>query len=219
MPQPSVCRQGIGICREESAFGGPVRASEDKNPREELRKRRVIEMTSVDVIDLYTSLENLGVEIWIDGGWGVDALLGEQTRAHKDLDITIQQNNIPMIREFIQALGFRDLNRDDTTSWNFVLGDENGREVDVHVIVFDERGNGMYGPPEKGEMYPAASLTGTGNIQGQRVRCISPEWMVKFHSGYQLKEKDFRDVSALCRKFDIALPLAYQHLKERLEPS
>jgi hypothetical protein len=30
-------------------------------------------MTSVDVVDVYTSLENVGVEIWIDGGWGVDA--------------------------------------------------------------------------------------------------------------------------------------------------
>ena len=91
--------------------------------------------------------------------------------------------------------------------------------VDVHVVVFDEKGNGMYGPPEKGEMYPADSLAGTAKIQGQTLRCISPEWMVKFHSGYQLKEKDFRDVSALCRKFGVALPVGYEHFKERLEPS
>jgi len=176
-------------------------------------------MTSLDVIGLYTSLENLGVEIWVDGGWGVDALLGEQTRPHKDLDITLQQKDIPILHQFLQARGFKDIKRDDTNTWNFVLGDENGREVDVHVIVFDEKGNGIYGPPEKGEIYPADSLTGTGKIQGQTVRCISPEWMVKFHSGYQLKEKDFRDVSALCSKFGIALPVAYKHFKERLEPS
>jgi lincosamide nucleotidyltransferase A/C/D/E len=68
-------------------------------------------------------------------------------------------------------------------------------------------------------MYPADSLTGMGTIQGQRVRCISPEWMVKFHSGYQLKEKNFRDVSALRKKFGIALPAAFNHFQERLEPS
>jgi len=34
--------------------------------------------------------------------------------------------------------------------------------------------------------------------------------MVKFHSGYQLKEKDFRDVSALCKKFGIDLPAPYE---------
>src|SRR5262249_47192383 len=55
--------------------------------------------------------------------------------------------------------------------------------------IMDDKGNGLYGPTEKGEMYPAASLTGSGCISGRTVRCISPEWMVKFHSGYKLKEK------------------------------
>jgi lincosamide nucleotidyltransferase A/C/D/E len=89
--------------------------------------------------------------------------------------------------------GYRDIKLEIARAWNFVLGDENGSEIDVHVIVLDDDGNGIYGPPEKREMYPAASLTGTGNIDGQAVRCISPEWMVKFHSGYELTEKDFRD--------------------------
>jgi Aminoglycoside-2''-adenylyltransferase len=44
---------------------------------------------------------------------------------------------------------------------------------------------------KKAEKYPAASLAGKGEIESHTVRCISPEWMVKFHSGYQLKEKDF----------------------------
>jgi lincosamide nucleotidyltransferase A/C/D/E len=163
-------------------------------------------MNSADVIDLYTTLEKLGVEIWIDGGWGVDALLGEQTRPHKDLDIAIQQKDVPMLRQFLETRGYGDIKLEDAKAWNFVLGDENSREIDVHVIVIDGKGNGLYGPAEKGEMYPAASLTGKGEIEGYTVRCISPEWMVKFHSGYQLKEKDFRDVSALCKKFGIDLP-------------
>ena len=171
-------------------------------------------MTSVDVIDLYTTLEKLDVQIWIDGGWCVDALLGEQTRPHRDLDITIQQKDILALRQFLQARGYRDIKLEEARAWNFVLGDENGREIDVHVIVLDDQGNGLYGPPEKGEMYPAASLTGSGHIAGQTVRCISPEWTVKFHSGYQLKDKDFRDVAALCRKFGIALPAAYERFKE-----
>ncbi len=29
-----------------------------------------------DVISLYNKLENLNIKIWIDVGWGVDALLG-----------------------------------------------------------------------------------------------------------------------------------------------
>ncbi len=157
----------------------------------------------------------IGVEVWIDGGWGVDALLSRQTRSHKDLDIAIQERHVPLLREVLFARGYREVRLKDARPWNFVLGDANGREVDVHVIVLDDNGNGGYGPPEKGEMYPAASLTGTGIIDGQTVRCISPEWAVKFHSGYELEEKDFRDVLALCQKFGIDLPATYDRFRKR----
>lgn len=171
-------------------------------------------MTSADVLAFYRAISEMGVEVWIDGGWGVDALLGEQTRAHKDLDIAIQQKDVPLLCESLQARGYKEINLADARPWNFVLGDENGREIDVHVVVLDDNGNGIYGPPEKGEIYPASALTGTGVIDGQTVRCISPEWAIKFHAGYELKEKDFHDVSALCKKFGIGLPAAYQRFRE-----
>ena len=166
-------------------------------------------MTAADVLSLYGELENRGIVIWIDGGWGVDALLGEQTRPHKDLDIAVQQKDVPRLRQLLERRRYKEIKLEEARPWNFVLGDENGREIDFHVIVIDDQGNGLYGPADRGEMYPAASLTGTGSIDGRKVRCISPEWMVKFHSGYELKEKDFRDVSALCQKFGIQLPEAF----------
>ncbi len=172
-------------------------------------------MNAKDAIDLYTQLENLGIEIWIDGGWGVDALLGEQTRSHSDLDIVIQQKDLPKLRELLEARGYKDVPRDDTRAWNFVLGDPSGREVDVHVIVFDDKGNGIYGPIEKGVMYPAASLTGTGTIEGHAVRCISPGYLVKFHSGYKLRASDYADVTALCERFGIELPEAHARRRVR----
>ena len=171
-------------------------------------------MISSDVIDLYSSLENLGVEIWIDGGWGVDALLGEQSRSHQDLDIAIEEKDVPKLKEMLRGRGYKEIKMEHARDWNFVLGDEYGRELDVHVIVFDSQGNGIYGPRENGEMYPAASLTGTGLIEGRMVRCISPEWAVKFHSGYKPKDKDLQDVSALCRKFGIDLPSEYKNFKK-----
>lgn len=166
-------------------------------------------MIASDVVSLYTELENLGITVWIDGGWGVDALLVEQTRPHQDLDIAVQQKDVAKVRHLLEIRGYKDIKLEEARPWNFVLGDEQGREIDFHVIVIDDRENGLYGPTEKGETYPAASLTGTGSINGRTVRCISPEWTVKFHSGYQLKEKDFRDVSALCKKFGIELPEAF----------
>ena len=75
-------------------------------------------------------------------------------------------------------------------------------------FVLDDQGNGIYGPAENG--YPAAALSGLGTITGHTVKCISPEWAVKFHSGYELKEKDYKDVSALCEKYEIKLPEEYE---------
>src|SRR6266404_6148749 len=111
-------------------------------------------MNSADVIDLYTTLEKLGVEIWIDGGWSVDALLGEQTRPHKDLDIAIQQKDVSSLRQLLEEKGYREIKLNEARPWNFGLGDRDAREIDIHVIVIDEYGNGIYGPPENGEMYP-----------------------------------------------------------------
>jgi lincosamide nucleotidyltransferase A/C/D/E len=99
--------------------------------------------------------------------------------------------------------GYKDVERDDTSIWNFVLGDNEGHEIDFHIIVFDDKGNGIYGPPERNEMYPADSLSGIGIIEGHSVKCISPEYQIKFHSGYILKSKDYQDIAALKRKFGL----------------
>lgn len=164
-------------------------------------------MQAADVIAVYDNLSRNGIVTWIDGGWGVDALLGEQTRPHEDLDIVVQQKDLPKLRELLGNQGYRDVERDDTSAWNFVLGDMRGRLIDVHAITFDDNGNGLYGPVEKGELYPAASLTGSGMVDGRPVKCISPEWLVKFHSGYALDENDHKDVTALCERFGIDNPL------------
>jgi lincosamide nucleotidyltransferase A/C/D/E len=57
-------------------------------------------------------LETLGIKIWIDGGWGVDALLGEQTRLHEDLDIALQQKDVPKLCELLEADGYREVKRE-----------------------------------------------------------------------------------------------------------
>ena len=158
-------------------------------------------MTDNDAVGIYITLERLGIKIWIDGGWGVDSLLEHQTRPHSDLDIVIEKKDLPAARSWLENGGYRDVPRDDTSAWNFVLGDDKGHEIDFHVIEIDDNGNGIYGPVERNQMYPAASLSGIGSIEGTSVRCISAEYQIKFHSGYELKEKDFKDLAALRCKF------------------
>jgi lincosamide nucleotidyltransferase A/C/D/E len=167
-----------------------------------------------DVERLLDRLERLGVPVWIDGGWAVDALLGEQTRPHGDLDLVIEQENVARLRQLLESDGYRDFPRDDTSPWNFVLADAAGRQVDIHVIAFDADGNGVYGPVERGVMYPAASLAGRGRITGRPVNCIAAEYLVKFHTGYAIRDTDIHDVSALCERFGIACPEEYRTARD-----
>ncbi|HYG58958.1 MAG TPA: nucleotidyltransferase family protein [Symbiobacteriaceae bacterium] len=162
------------------------------------------EITAGDVIEIIQLFEQNHIELCIDGGWAVDALLGGQTRTHADLDIAVQHKDVPQIRTLLEAKGFRDIPRDDSWDCNFVMGDDRGRQVDIHSYTYDSAGKHVYGVA-----YPLESLTGTGRIQGYPVRCISPEWLVQFHTGYPLDENDYRDVKALCQRFGLALPAEY----------
>lgn len=162
-------------------------------------------MTAQDVIGLLKLFEQNGIVIIVDGGWGVDALLGKQTRLHNDLDIALSHTDVPKAREILVPRGFKDVPRDDTSEYDFVLGDDLGHQIDFHSFLFDETGKHIFGIP-----YPLDSFAGTGEIEGYKVRCITPEWMVKFHTGYTLDENDYHDVSALCEKFSIPLPEEYK---------
>ena len=162
------------------------------------------EMTAADVIEIVRLFEQNDIELTIDGGWGVDALLGKQTRTHADLDIAVQHKDVTSIRALLEARGYREIPRDDTWECNFVLEDDQRHQVDVHSYTFDDEGKLVYGVE-----YPFESLTGSGTVSGHAVKCISPEWMVKFHDGYPLDADDYHDVKALCQHFGIKLPAEF----------
>jgi len=162
------------------------------------------EMTATDVVEIIKLLEQNGIEVYVDGGWGIEALLGEQTRKHGDLDIALPHKYVPKLRELLEARGYKDVPRNDTRDCNFVLGDEKGHEVDVHSYTFDENGKNVFGVA-----YEPRHLTGTGTINGYSVKCIPADVMVEFHSGYELGENDYHDVKALCDRFGFALPAEY----------
>ena len=172
------------------------------------------EMSGDDAVQLLQLFDQNSIDVVIDGGWGVDALLGKQTRSHNDLDIALQHKDVPKLRSLLEMHGYKDVPRDDTRDCNFVMGDDKGHEVDFHSYTFDADGKHTFGVP-----YPIDSLTGTGFIQGYPVKCISPEWMIKFHSGYELDENDYHDVLALCERFEIALPSEYGRFTRGEEPA
>ena len=61
-------------------------------------------MTMRTVIDLYQGLTERGIKIWLDGGWGVDALLRQQTRQHGDVDMIVQKKDVFKLNTFFKYL-------------------------------------------------------------------------------------------------------------------
>jgi len=78
-------------------------------------------MSADVVVQLLQLFEQHGIEVVVDGGWGVDALLGEQTRFHADLDIAVEHKDVPKLRALLEARGYKDVLRDDTRDCNFVM--------------------------------------------------------------------------------------------------
>lgn len=161
-------------------------------------------MDAGEVIGIYKLLADKGILITIDGGWGIDALMGEQTRKHNDLDIAVEHKDVPKLREILSDKGYRDTDRPDKKDFNFVLEDDQGYEVDMHSYTFDENKKVVYGIP-----YPYDSLKGKGIIDGVPVRCIALEYVIQFHENYEPDEDDINDIKALIKKFNISPPKNY----------
>gem|GEM_PF-513353 len=161
-------------------------------------------MTSESVSNFYNWLKQNGITVWIDGGWGVDALFGRQTRDHADLDIAVQRKDNANLRQLLENNGYKEEKRDDSSEFMYFMKSEAGQGVDIHAFEYDENGKNIYGI-----QYPFGSLTGTGQISGQEVNCIDPKFMFQFKTGYEPKEKDLQDVRALSNEFGFELPEKY----------
>ena len=59
-----------------------------------------------DAAALYGLLTTRGMRCWVVGGWGVDALLGRQTRPHKDMDVLTLLSDLPTLTEILVEHGF-----------------------------------------------------------------------------------------------------------------
>jgi lincosamide nucleotidyltransferase A/C/D/E len=167
-----------------------------------------------DVLEVGDLLAGAGVRFWIDGGWGVDALAGEQTRPHLDLDLAIRTEDLG---DYIRAMvghGFRTTQVDNP--WNFVMTNASGELVDVHLVDFtvittDSDGRAVYGG--NGLAYEVGAFGGIGRIAGRQVRCCTAAFQMRSHTGYELDENDFHDVLVLHHRFGLPLPDEYDRFR------
>ena len=146
------------------------------------------------VLELLALLDGADLNVWVDGGWGVDALVGQQTREHEDLDLGVVRPHLDAVIDVLSGVGY------SLTDARFVqvtvqLAHTKGHRVDLHPSTpvpgggteqtgFD--GNTYYIPP------PAE-----GRIGGRVVRCMSLSTQFHTHKGYELRPKDHHDLRLL----------------------
>lgn len=155
--------------------------------------------------DVLAVLDALDARVWIDGGWGIDALLGEQTREHDDLDIVLDIDDLPRTIVALARFGYTLIKPWPDSPESFVLTDPADRRVDIHPLRFDNEGNGIQQIIDGEWTFPAAGLGGVGTIGGRRVSCLTADLQVLCHAGYELDDDDRRDMQALYERFGVEL--------------
>ena len=177
-------------------------------------------VSAEDVIRIYKMLAANSLQIWLSGGWGIDALLGQQTRPHKDLDVIMLLDDVLRVFEIFEKEGYNlkeiwsenrwVINEDgEKIATAFVLHNPEGCEFDAHAIRLDEGGNGVPTWEAEDFYFTKQDLAGLGRVAGYPVRCITAKSQMICHEGYQLPEKHMRDLERLHEKFGVPYPESF----------
>ncbi len=168
-------------------------------------------MTAESAVNVLDRLADHGVEACVGGGWAVDALPGQQTREHSDLDLWVAAPDLePLIVTFADCGLDRTGPWPGDRPWNFVVHNGAHLRVDLHLYEPLTPDTWYYGSVTDGEAFPTSALRGRGAIAGAPVRCESPEWAVRWHNGYPVRAVDRHDIPLLCQKFGFDIPNLYR---------
>lgn len=144
--------------------------------------------------EVLDALAAAGCPAWAGGGWGVDALIGRQTRPHRDLDLAVDAGHEQAALAEVRRLGYA-----VSTDWRPVRVELTRGEdhVDLHPVAFDPAGNGRQAGPDGTVFdYPADCFV-VGTLHGRPVPCLSVDQQIRFHTGYRPREVDLHDLALL----------------------
>ena len=152
-------------------------------------------MDARSVMEIIDALEAADVPVWVNGGWGVDALIGEQTRPHDDLDVFIPSACVEASQQTLRPLGFELMT--DELPQGYVVRDAADRRVDFHPLTMQADGSGVQHMLNGGTwVMSSAGSQGSGLIGGRAVRCLTPDEAVREHLGYEPGRQGLRGHAA-----------------------
>lgn len=168
-------------------------------------------MEAADACTLLHALDQRGVAFWLDGGWGVDCLLGEVTRQHSDLELVVARTDVDRVHALLTARGYTVIR--DWLPTSIAFRDDAGREVDLHPVDLTEDGGGDQVLEDGTSWHYSAPVE--GSIAGRPVRCASAQDQLSMHVGYETRPVDVADVGRIAARFDLPLPPGFDDTVQR----
>jgi lincosamide nucleotidyltransferase A/C/D/E len=187
--------------------GGPVGVRSCLPPRCGM----LTTVEAVDVLAVLDLLDERGIYYWVDGGWGVDCLLGEHTRAHDDLDLVVPRMQVDPVRSVLTSRGYSAVRNWLPTAIAF--RDSSGREVDLHPVDSTADGGGDQVLEDGSIWHYAAPVQ--GSIEGRPIRCSSAEDQLLMHQGYEPRPVDHADMRRIIDRFGLPAPPPFDGTVER----
>jgi lincosamide nucleotidyltransferase A/C/D/E len=157
-----------------------------------------------DVLSVLSALQAQNVPVCLAGGWGVDAILGRQTRSHDDLDVVIDdyEHQLDRAVDALAPLGFRLTASYERRAWMpriAELEDDAGRRVDLNSLDWQRLADEV-GPPgaDPGSRHAFEHLVFTdGTLGGRRVPCLSADVQLLYHTAFELSTSHQQDLALL----------------------
>jgi lincosamide nucleotidyltransferase A/C/D/E len=150
--------------------------------------------SEVEVVAVLEWLTARGVTYQVNGGWGVDALVGRRTRSHRDLDVFVDELVVAELLQWLRSREYEVV--EDWLPVRIELASPLGR-VDVHPMAIQTNGDGIQqGLDGQTFLHSAADRT-TGHIGGREVVVGSRTRLIELRQGYAPRPEDLHDLAQL----------------------
>ena len=162
-----------------------------------MKKTKKETVSKADLFEVLNKMESLQITYWLDGGWGVDALGGKQTREHRDIDLDFDSRYTDKLLSALGAAGY--VIETDQRPVRIELHHPDFGYLDIHPFVLCREGTARQADLEGGWYEFESDFFGTAEFGGRRIPCISLKGQLVFHSGYEPRPTDLHDLEILHR--------------------
>lgn len=179
------------------------------------RTRGVRDMSIDAVLQLVGATADVGVPCHLVGGWGVDALIGRQTRLHDDLDLAYEATPGAgkLVESALSRWGYRRVSLEAVPHGLFpvwiLLSDGCGRSVDLLPMLPFDPAVPVEKPDQAGHLaLPRIERDNfvVGRLGGRSARmtvsCLGTELQLASRERYEQRRCDALDIARLLRYQD-----------------